>query len=117
MRKWLIISISYAILIFALSSISNPPQTGIEHSDKTAHFLLYFGFGVALYFASMELKNYDIKYSLIVGSLYGITDEIHQYFVPNRSFDIGDIIIDVIGVFLGIIFIWYLYIRRKGIEI
>jgi VanZ family protein len=33
--------------------------------------------------------------------LYGITDEIHQYYVPGRVASIGDIAADCIGAFLG----------------
>jgi VanZ family protein len=39
--------------------------------------------------------------SFLVASLYGITDEIHQYYVPGRVASIGDIAADCIGAFLG----------------
>lgn len=36
------------------------------------------------------------------GVLYAITDEIHQLYVPGRSGKWQDVLIDSIGIFLGI---------------
>jgi len=39
---------------------------------------------------------------MITGIVYGIAMEIVQkYFIPFRSFDVGDIIADAIGCFVG----------------
>ena len=37
--------------------------------------------------------------------LYAISDEIHQYFVPGRSAEIRDVLIDVLGANIGILLI------------
>lgn len=55
------------------------------------------------------LKNSIPKLSLIntfflaviITLLYGISDEIHQSFVPNRTYDIHDIVADGIGGLAG----------------
>ncbi len=39
--------------------------------------------------------------SFISAALYGVSDEIHQYFVPMRSADIFDLFADVIGSLCG----------------
>jgi len=38
---------------------------------------------------------------LAIGALYGMTDELHQMFVPGRQPDIADWIADILGVAIG----------------
>ncbi len=40
--------------------------------------------------------------ALIIGFLYAVSDEIHQYFVPGRAMQTRDVLIDTAGVLLGI---------------
>lgn len=55
-------------------------------------------------------------YSIAITVLYAITDEIHQLFVPGRGCMLSDVIIDSIGVSLGL-FIFVLICRwRKKIH-
>lgn len=42
--------------------------------------------------------------SVLLSSLYGISDEIHQYFVPYRDADLMDILADTLGVVMGVYF-------------
>lgn len=39
---------------------------------------------------------------LLIGFLYAVSDEIHQYFVPGRAMQARDVLIDTSGVLLGI---------------
>jgi len=43
--------------------------------------------------------------SILLSSLYGISDEIHQHFVPSRNADVMDVMADILGSILGV----YLY--------
>ena len=52
----------------------------------------------------MKEKNRTII-SLIIGIIYASSDEIHQSFVPERSPMITDVMIDTMGVMLGILII------------
>ena len=58
------------------------------------------------------LKDYKIKnifiVSILLSILYSCTDEIHQLFVSGRSGSIIDVMIDSIGIILGI-FIYKLF--------
>ena len=67
---------------------------------KLAHFFLFFLLEMLVYFS---IKS--IKYSFIFVSLYAILDEVHQYFVPGRSCELRDMIIDISGCVLAIILI------------
>lgn len=73
---------------------------------KLAHFTLYTLGGILIFnfFNSFKLKNREkIGYSLLVGALYAITDEIHQLFVPGRSGMIKDVFIDSLGIITGVL--------------
>ena len=51
-----------------------------------------------------NLKRTIILILLIaIGTLYGISDEIHQYFIPSRSADILDVLADCIGSTMGVL--------------
>ena len=82
---------------------------------KTAHFTLYTVMGILV---SLAVAQHIKKFSLIsyaIGTLYAVTDEIHQLYVPGRSGQISDVLLDSSGVLLGciIIFILYRYVNRK----
>ena len=77
---------------------------------KIAHFLLYTIVGILL----MSLMcTYNLKTKIrigttsIIGLLYAISDEIHQSFIPDRSPQITDVIIDFVGVIFGITIIFF----------
>lgn len=92
---------------------SGPLPVSIGNYDKTAHILEYGILGFLLSFAlNISKNNFDIptKYVIFWVVLAGLTDEIHQYFVPGRSMDIIDLTADIIGGFLGIL-IWFALTR------
>lgn len=65
---------------------------------------------------SKRSRNKIILYSWLFGTLYAVTDEIHQFFVPGRSCEIRDVCIDSLGVLTGIIFVLMIikiYIKIK----
>lgn len=72
---------------------------------KTAHMSEYLILAMLLMNC---LQAYGIKhrpggrYAMAIGALYALTDEVHQYFVPGRSCQLSDVLIDSVGVFLGV---------------
>lgn len=45
--------------------------------------------------------------------IYGVSIELIQhYFIPNRSFDWGDIIADTVGIVVGYFYSSYRYIKK-----
>lgn len=97
------------------------PETAVNIIRKSAHFAEYALLGILL--AAVCTSFYKSKVSTLIisqlcGTLYAVSDEIHQYFVPGRSCQIKDMFIDSCGVLCGILFlllIIYLYLRiRKG---
>ena len=56
---------------------------------------------------------------LICGVLYATSDEIHQRFVPGRSCELRDVLIDTCGVLLGVLIVnicQHLIARKKKIK-
>ena len=83
---------------------------------KCTHFSGYLVGGVLLYFMYFYLNKlinnglvYIKVYSVITGSLYAISDELHQYFVPGRSGEIKDVLLDSSGVITGVFLVWLLF--------
>ena len=52
-----------------------------------------------------------ILYSQIFVTIYAMSDEFHQYFIPGRAALVTDVMIDSIGGLFGMMIIWFLFIR------
>lgn len=95
----------YAAMIFALSSISPEEELlggKTYHLDKALHFLLYMGFGFLLFLAfssssKVKIRRYAFLLAVVVAFLYGVSDEYHQSFVPNRTAEALDLVADTLG--------------------
>ncbi len=75
---------------------------------KIAHFSIYtvVGFLLMALFSTYKLEEMNrFSYSLIIGVIYAISDEIHQCFTPGRGPQVTDVIIDTMGVLLGILLV------------
>ena len=88
-----------------------------RYPDKFAHVILYMGFGLLLNPALSSSKNevlskYAAPFSIAIGTLYGVTDEFHQYFVPFRSASSMDLCAD----FMGLLFAQLLILVYFGIK-
>ena len=71
---------------------------------KLAHFTDYLILGILLGNCFINYHK-NMYYSIIVFMIYAISDEVHQIFVPGRSFQVRDIIIDILGGLIGLIII------------
>nr|WP_031368165.1 VanZ family protein [Clostridium botulinum] len=81
---------------------------------KAAHITEYFILFMLLYYAFKKTfyKNLKIK-AAIITILYACTDELHQLFIPGREGKIRDVLIDSIGVFIGVFFIYIFKFIKK----
>jgi VanZ family protein len=100
----------YAGLIFYLSAQSHPEthMPFITHvSDKVLHAFEYAVFGALCYRALRESgsdwwRQHAIPVAIVLASLYGVSDEIHQAFVPFRNSSWLDWLADTVGAVLGV---------------
>lgn len=81
-----------------------------------AHFIAYFILGI-LVFNALRWDDQSPYYksfgrALIINVVYAISDEFHQYFVPERAAELKDVLVDTAGALSGIlIFLLILRIR------
>ena len=85
---------------------------------KAAHFTIYTVLGILLTCAVSAHTKSGWRYavSFLIGVLYAVSDEIHQYFVPGRSCELRDTAIDSAGILTGILLcagIAFLLVRTR----
>lgn len=93
-------------IVDIITSIINIKDIGLLSLiiRKLAHFIEYFILGILVI---NFITRYDKKIiiAILLCIIYATSDEIHQIFVPGRSCQIIDIMIDSLGSIMGI----YLY--------
>ena len=86
---------------------------------KSAHFTLYFILGILVFLFVKEFTVISYKVvliSVIVVLLYSISDEVHQLFVPGRSGEVLDVMIDTMGGFISCNILYLIYRRKRDHE-
>ena len=119
-RDWLawVPALAWAVLIFALSSQPSLPSPGV--SDKQAHFLAYGVLAVLCLIGASgarltRIGSRAVLAALVLTVAYGVSDEVHQSFVPGRTPDVDDVVADAIGaaVALGVAWASAILLRRR----
>lgn len=105
--------LAWLLIIFIQSSFPavDLPKVEFFSADKIVHTGVY-GLLAALCFISLiHIKKENLftgnvyLWTGIITILYGASDEIHQYFVPNRSSELQDWLADIAGVIIMLILI------------
>lgn len=117
-RSTLIIAISLLILISILFCIPGKefPKSGWLDRiwfDKWVHaglfFILVFAWCRVIRSADSVFRKITFGQLAIIALVYGIMMEVVQeYFIPNRSFEVSDILADGLGCLAG-----YVFVTRK----
>lgn len=104
------------ILVGTLIPGSTLPESSTEHLDKVIHALLFFLFVFSAIVGFVKQSQYPklhfdaVKYVLIFSGLLTVGTEVLQHLViPRRTFDMYDILADVVGVGFG--FLFFLMVR------
>jgi VanZ family protein len=115
---WLI----FCTVLFTLPASAFPTEkwyTKIPMFDKWVHIglisILSFLFCWGIYKQKNSPENNRRNFILtgIICLAYGIMIEfIQRYFIPNRSFDVGDIMADGVGALIGVIYSFKRYIKK-----
>ena len=109
-----IVWLSFISILFFLPGSALPKDKifDVLSFDKWVHFGL---FAVLLFLWRFYLPV-DNKYNwwlLLTALCYGFSVEVIQYyFIPNRSFDLGDITGDMLGAMAGVWFWTKRYIKK-----
>ena len=80
------------------------PELYISGMDKLLHVLEYFIFGYLLVNSVSDKTQYPVYLSFVLGICFALIDETYQLTVIGRSSSAFDVIADVIGLTLAIIF-------------
>lgn len=120
LRPWLP-ALLWATAIFGLSSIPGRalPALPVWNVDKLVHAAVYGVLGALCWrgahasFAPGTARWRVVLIAVLLTSLYGIADEIHQMFVPNRAPDPNDVLADAVGGLLGALACVAIVARRR----
>jgi VanZ family protein len=113
-------AIAWAALIFTLSSLSRPPAPPPGPiTDKHEHFAAY-GVLSALVLRGLSgaalsgVTGGAAAGAAAIATGYGMTDELHQRFVPLRDSSWQDVVADALGAATaaGLIWAWAIIRRR-----
>jgi VanZ family protein len=104
-------AILWAAFIFMVSAQSRLPTVpgSFDGIDKLLHAGVYAVLALALLFGGRGARP---LLWVTVAALYGVSDEIHQHFVPNRHTDVLDLLADTAGAALAVA-AWLKYRRRS----
>jgi len=124
MIKWLeknkiflwIITISFFIVIFYISSITFPLPTGRSSIMSIIyHICIFFLLAIFFFISTLERKK-NIKkiiLSLLIVTIYAVLDELHQFFVPGRICSIDDFLLDFTGIIFAFLIYFILIFKKK----
>jgi VanZ family protein len=112
--------IAWMALLFFLSSQSRLPTLPGPITDKWEHFVAYAVLGALTLraLAHAEWRRVTlaaVAVAIAMSSAYGISDEVHQRFVPGRDYEVLDMIADAIGsaVATSLLWAWGIIGRRS----
>lgn len=109
----------YWISLFIATSVPTTSLPTIAVSDKVEHFAAFFILSILLTLTLLYqnknsfLKNHFLASSFVIVALYGVIDEIHQYFIPGRYCELLDWISDVTGSVIGV-FLVFILVKKFG---
>jgi len=100
-RFWLVAAVAWMAMIAVLSSVPDADGSrGIGPWDKPAHLFAYGALAMLLargLFADGMRHGWQVATIAALATLYGMTDELHQSFVPGREASLGDLLADLAG--------------------
>ena len=108
---WLV----FISVLFFLPGSALPKEEALEkvYFDKWVHTLFFF---ILIFLWRFGLPAFNKRANwgiLLVALLYAFGVEVIQrYFIPNRSFDLGDVLADMIGSLIAIVFWTRRYIKK-----
>jgi hypothetical protein len=93
-------------VIFGVSSLHNVGRLPGGMSDKVGHTIGYVILGAALLRALARGRLSGVTWvtalvAMVLTTMYGVSDEIHQMFVPGRTADPMDVLADGVGATLA----------------
>lgn len=116
----------YMTAVFVMSSMpanaivelpNSQWDAGIKESLHLIEFAILY---ILLVLASLTMKELTAKLNLVcilIASIYGISDEFHQSFVPYRSATLIDVIKDITGVLTASWVMYNAYHKKRFLKL
>ncbi|WP_281252956.1 VanZ family protein [Oceanobacillus senegalensis] len=108
-------STGVTVLIETAINTVIPADAGMDRENfqyfirKTAHFSVYFVLSILVVNAlraSNVVRSRAWWLTLLISILYAASDEFHQLFIPGRSGQVTDVLIDTVGASVGLGVYW-----------
>lgn len=117
-KKHFVVLCALGILVLSIMPGDNAPDVDIPYFDKIAHLGIYTVLSGLLY--GFCVRHFKISKSKMMiaaflsASAYGVLMEILQHlFFESRSFEFYDIISNIMGSLLGILFVNIFFNSKK----
>lgn len=115
---WLPVLLYFGLIFY---ESSHPLPKGFPSKwnfDKICHFFAYFVAGILVLRAIRTIPSFKSPVfsnliSIVTVTLYGMSDELHQCFVPSRCADRYDLIANLLGCTVGVLLYAYIFQIRK----
>ena len=116
----------WSLMIFRLSAIPGdalPRMPGWWNADKLIHGGVYAVLGALCWYGArgtlprVRGPIHQVMAAALIATLYGISDEFHQSFTPERSPDAFDVIADAVGGLLGALACVAIVARRRAHDV
>lgn len=98
--------LAFEFYLSAQSRLPDVVPVSFEHKDKLGHAAYFFLTGLLAIRAARGEGWTRARTALVilVGTLlWGVSDEFHQSFVPDRTAELGDVLADVTGAGLALL--------------
>lgn len=113
LRRWAYPVAVATLVVIASSRSAVESGVRIENFDKVVHFSVYGLLGTLVLRA---LGGSRWGWAIVVVSLFGVSDELHQGFTPGRAMEFADWVADTLGATVAVAayrnWTWY----REGLE-
>ena len=105
--SWVVVSL-IAIFIFYVSSLSFEAGTReLALKSVVYHTGVFFLFGFFVILSLVRGKRIEFIFvGFLLALLYGISDEVHQLFVPGRYGSLKDVFLDGVGIIFATMVYW-----------
>ena len=107
--QWVYALALAATVVWASShgQVAIPDCADFANFDKLAHASI---FGLMATLVLRPFRTRHLVWAIVIASLFGVSDELHQHFTPGRSMDVLDWVADTTGAVVAVGF----YTRWAG---
>lgn len=120
-KVWLIYIplVVYWLILFTATTLPVERLPSVGFTDKVNHILAYFVLSVLVNLTVIYQRKSKFLFekaqiaTIVICLFYGAVDELHQMLVPGRFAETWDWVADALGVFTGVLIVYFLINRLR----